>query len=153
MMFDVQNLFSDDQDLSQDAATYLSDKSIDLRANGTPVVGGPLSVLVGNGEPIELFCQVTEAFTSAGGNATLVVNLVHADDAALTSNLAILATAATITADAAGANAPAGFRIGLPRVLPTSITKRYLGLQYVIAVAATTAGKITAGLVIDRQTV
>jgi len=65
---------------------------------------------------------------------------VEADNAALTSNLTVLAETPAI----AIATLVAGYKVKLPAFPPGA--KRYKGIQYVIAVATTTAGKVTASL-------
>ena len=44
----------------------------------------------------------------------------------------------------------AGYQFRL--AVPPGVSKRYLGLRYTVGTAETTAGKVTAGLVIDKQT-
>lgn len=145
MLLDANLSFSTNQSIAQTAGTYLCDKSIDLGTVGTDVQGG--SPLADPGRsPVPLLVQVTTAVTS-GGSATVQVQLVMADDAALTSNLVVLESTDAI----AVASLVAGykFRFG---TLPPGITKRYLGVQYIIGTATTTAGKVTAGLVVDVST-
>lgn len=146
MLLDVQNLVSDDQDLAKAAGTYLSDKSIDLGAVGTiPGIGGTPIHDVGRGDCPELLVQVTETFTS-GGAGTLQAKLVMADDDALTSNVVVLQETLAI----ALATLVAGYQFRLCCV-PFGVTKRYLGIQYVVGTATMTAGKVTAGILVDRQ--
>lgn len=145
MLLDTQTLFSDQQNLAQAAGNYLSTNTIDLGAVGTPVLGGTLASDIGRGDSPEVMAQVTTTFTS-GGAGTLVVQLVMADDAALTSNLTIVSQTDTL----ALATLVAGYQFRFGRV-PPGISKRYLGLRYVIGTATMTAGKVTAGLALDRQ--
>lgn len=145
MLLDANATFSKDQDLAQVAGTYLSTNSIDLGTVGTDVQGG--SPLADPGRsPVGLLAQVTTAFTSAGA-ATVQLQVVMADDAALTSNLVVLASTDAIPK----ATLVAGYKFRIAS-LPLGITKRYLGVQYVIGTATTTAGKITSGLVVDVST-
>lgn len=144
-MQDKQLLFSDAQDLAQAAGSYLSTNTVDLG----DITAGPLGSPIrdpGRGAPIQAWAQVTTTFTS-GGAGTLQVQLVQADNAALSSNLEVLAETAVL----ALATLVAGyqFRFGS---WPPGTSKRYIGLRYVIATATMTAGKVTAGLVLDRQT-
>jgi hypothetical protein len=44
----------------------------------------------------------------------------------------------------------AGYQFRL-KTIPMGVTKRYLGMQYVVAGATTTAGAITSGIVATRQ--
>jgi hypothetical protein len=142
MILDKQNMFSEAQAVTALGNT-LSTNTIDLGVAGTPVVGG-LITDVGRGGNVEVVAQVVTAFTS-GGAATLQVQLVMADDAALTSNLTVLDETAAI----ALASLVAGyqFRMG---TIPGGVTKRYLGIRYIVGTAVMTAGAVTAGLAKDR---
>lgn len=144
MLMDKNLLFSDAQNLAQSAGTYLSDKSIDLGVAGTDVNGGAPIIDPGR-SIVQLVAQVVTAFTS-GGSATVQAQLVMADDAALSSNLVVLESTAVI----AVATLVAGYRFRFGS-LPPGVTKRYVGLQYVIGTATTTAGNVTAGLVMDAS--
>lgn len=147
MLLDTQNLFSRAQDLAVAVGNHLSDKSIDLGATGShPWHGSPLSD-PGRGLPIYVHAQVVEAFDSDGGAATVQAQLVQADDAALTSNLEVLAETPAV----AEATLVPGYTFRLS-CLPAGISKRYLGLRYVVAGETATAGKVTAGIVRDRDT-
>lgn len=143
MLLDVQNLVSDDQDLSQTAASYLSDYSIDLAAAGTATGPGGTVRRDPGGTPVQLLCQVTQTFDS-GGAATVVVDLVTADNAALTTNLVVIQSTQAI----GYATLVAGYEFTIGGTIPRGLTAdRYLGLRYTIAGATTTAGTVTAGLV------
>ena len=145
MQLDAQCLFSDDQDISQTVDTYLCSHSYDLGVAGVDALGNTIIKDLGRGNAPVLFCQITEAVTATGA-ATVDFQLVMADDEALTSNLTVLQTTGAI----GKASLIAGYQ---PRLaLPVGISKRYLGIQYVIAGDTTTAGKVTAGLVALKQT-
>lgn len=145
MLLDLENMVSVQQDLSQDAGSYLSTYSIDLGAAGTLYQGDSVLKGVGRGSTPWMFCQMIEKL-STGSSPTLLVDLVMADDDALTSNLTVLLSTQAIAA--AVAVAGYSFRLG---PLPIGISKRYLGLQYTIGTATTTTGTITAGLAWDLQ--
>jgi hypothetical protein len=145
MMYDIQNTFSSNQALAEDAGSYLGDFSADLGSAGTDALGNAVVKDLGRGAPVEVVVQVTTAFTSSG-SATVQAQLVMADDAALTSNLVVLDETAAI----AVATLVAGYQFRL-RAVPQGITKRYLGVRYVIGTATTTAGKCTAFLASSRQ--
>lgn len=144
MMLDKQNTFSDKQDLAQTAATYLSTNSLDLGVPGVDGLGNTVIADVGRSRNIELLVQVTETFTSSG-SATVQFQLIESANANLSSP-DVLATTPAIayTALKAGYQARLGW--------PAGFTKRYIGVQYVIGTATTTAGKVTAALVETRQT-
>lgn len=153
MLLDKNNLFSIAQDLAKANAVYLSDFSIDTGPTGTiPAMfqspGQTGLRRVGAGEAKECIIQVVTSFTTGAGG-TLKVDLVMADDAALTSNLTVLDSSPVIAA----ATLVAGYRFAVAAKLPDDLLlKRYIGLQYTIGTGAMTAGKITAGLVFDKQT-
>jgi hypothetical protein len=148
-MFDQNLMFSDQQNLAAAASTVVSTNSVDTwkgkaAAAGTPNIGGPLTGDFGRGnDQVDIIGIVTQTFTSAGA-ATLQIQVIQADDAALTVNVEMLRESRPL---AAGTQ-PAVFTAGKVFTLgkPPSMARRYMGLAYVIGVAATTAGKITAGL-------
>lgn len=147
MILDYTTCFSIAQDLAQTAGNYLCDKSVDVGAAGT--IPGNLGGMIkdgGRGTPVEVIAEVVTTFTS-GGSATVQCQLVMADDAALSSNLTVLYETAAI----AYATLTAGYQFRLGTI-PPGLTKRYVGVRYVIAVATTTAGNVTAGIVMDKQT-
>jgi hypothetical protein len=125
------------QDLAQAAGNYLSTNTYDLGVARD----------VGKGEPFLAEFVVTTAFTS-GGSATVQLQIVQADNEALSTNLEVLAQTAAIPI----ASLTLGMRINLdwPRVEPYS-ARRYIGARYVIAVATTTAGRIFCSLVKNAE--
>ncbi|WP_250533977.1 Bbp16 family capsid cement protein [Caballeronia sp. AZ10_KS36] len=137
MILDQQNLFSDAQAITGSAN---SSNVIDTLPVTTPNTKSG----IGDGQDISLFAQVGAAFA---GGTSLQIQLVSADDAALTTN-------ATVHYDT-GALALAGLtaRARLVSVdLPFGKYRRYVGLKYTV-VGTMTAGTITAGLVEDVQTI
>lgn len=147
MMFDANLTFSDAQSLVATAGAILSDKSIDLwgGARQTDTLGNTPISDPGRGAPIRVVVVVTTSFTSTGSDVTLYCELVMADDAALTSNLTVVQTSQTVTLPLIGQR----FHLS---ALPEGISKRYLGVRYTTAVHDATAGKVTAGLVLDADT-
>lgn len=149
-MIDAKEIFSDNQSLAQVVGSYLSDKSIDLWGgaaqttinNNTPVQD------IGRGNELQVVVQVSEAFV--GATATVLAELVMADDEGLTTNLVSLTQApgGSITVGIPVATLVVGYRwrLSTPR---SGITKRYLGLRYRIFTADTTAGKVYAYLARD----
>jgi len=135
MMLDKNLLVSDDQDLSQVAATYLSDKSIDLGSVAN----------FGKGEPVRIMVRLTETVTSAGA-ATLQIKLIEASDEALSADVVVLKETIAL----AKAILVAGYEVVFE--LPVGVLgNKFIGLQYIIATATTTAGTATAGVVLDMQ--
>jgi hypothetical protein len=154
MLFDKNLTLSDDQSLAQIAGSYLSDNSIDMGVKQTPPtrvatasgIGGPLIHDWGRiiRPDLELVSIITTTFTSAGA-PTLVVQTVQADDGALTTNLEVL----TETRAYALAALVQGSQF--PLRMPAGLSRRFFGMRYVIAVATTTAGKVTSGFAAGRQ--
>jgi hypothetical protein len=166
MMLDIQNLVSDQQTIAAVASTLTSTNAIDLMGAaaaptlpqaatpaGGAATGNGLKVMMdaGRGKEPELLVQVTEAVTSLG-SATVQFQLVAADDAALSTNANVLQETLAI----AKADLVAGYqaRLCIPPGIVNSAGNpaRYLGCKYVIGTATTTAGKVTAGIVYDKQT-
>lgn len=144
MLLDKQNLFSDQQNLAVAAGSVLSTNTIDLRPPTTGGAHGPPPSDYGMGNTPHVMAQITEAFAS-GGAATLQVQLITADDAALTSNVTIH----NQTRVYALAELTLGKRF--PISINAGITQRYMGMRYVIGTATTTAGKVTAGFSLGKQ--
>lgn len=143
MILDKQNLLSDAQSLAVAAGSHLSTNTIDLGASGTsPILGQLAARDVGQGEPLDLLVQVV---TTATGGTSVQAQVVQADDAALSSNLEVLAESGVIPT----AQLVAGYQFKVAFV-PIGVTKRYLGVRYV-TVGTHTAGAVTAGIVADRQ--
>lgn len=148
MIQDLELTFSNDQTLAIAVGTALSTKSVDLGANGAAALGGKGYHDVGRGGPVQVWCQITATATS-GGAGTLQVELVMADNGALTSNLVILQKTEAI----ALATLVAGYQFRIGGTVPPGITKQFIGLRYTVATADLTGGTISAGLLWDRQTV
>jgi hypothetical protein len=102
-------------------ATAVSEDSIDLTTARD----------IGTGEPMALvFENLTAALTASGGAATLTIEAISADDAALTSNVVVHASSGAI----AKAALVAGFRRILPIPPETNVgADRYWGARYTVA--------------------
>jgi hypothetical protein len=148
MLMDAENLLSDSQNLAQAAGSYVSTNTIDTGPTSSPAEGiqarGAPTRDFGRSRAGDLLVQVDQTFTS-GGAATLLVDVIMSDNADLSSPTVLNSTPAIALATLV---AGYQFRVGLP----VGITKRYLGLRYTIGTAAMTAGTVTAGIVLDRQT-
>ncbi len=137
MYFDVQNLLSDDQDISQVAGTYYSTNSLDLTATPRPV---------GPGEVAKVLFQMTE--TLVGATATLAIALIESsDEGPPSADIAVIYDTGAIVVG----TFVAGFQVMFPIPWAT-LGQRYLSMRFVIATATTTAGTCTAGIVWDGQT-
>jgi hypothetical protein len=135
--------FSDDQSLVAAAGNILGDKSIDMWAGQTALptdtLGNTTFRDLGRGTPVEVIGTVNTSFTSTSSDGTVKMQLVHADDEALGTNLVVLAETAAKVCPAKGTI----FRL----VPPPGTTKRFVGVRWVTAVHDPTAGKVSAFLV------
>jgi len=91
---------------------------------------------------------VDTAATSATSAATVAVQVITDDVSGMTSPATVLAAtgAVIVTAITAGAKPFSAIRV------PRTKLKKYIALRYVVAVEATTAGELSAALVLRPQT-
>lgn len=143
MLLDLEALFSDDQAITT-AGTHLCTNPYDMGAAALDSMGNTVPKDIGRSRNVEILVQVSTTFTS-GGAATLQVDIISDDDAALGSPTVLQSSAAIPVASLV-----AGYQFRL--ALPAGISERYLGVQYTIGTAAMTAGALTAGLIADKQT-
>lgn len=145
MNLDIQNLFSDQQAVTG-TGNILSTNAIDMGVAGTVAKDGAAVYhdLGRGGEDVEVFAQVV---ADCVGGTSLTFQLVMADDAALTTNLSVVQQTDAIPLATLKAGYQARFSC-----LPAGLSKRYLGMRYVAAGTFTAGGKVTSGLVADRQT-
>lgn len=130
MILDKQNLFSMAQAVASSSA---STNVIDQGAAAT------------YGDPLEVFAIVETAFASGTADATLFVSLQESDDEAFGSFETLWASAAIDKDDLVK-----GYEFRIPGLVAEA-GKRYVRLYYTCS-AAMTSGKITAGLVFEKQT-
>jgi hypothetical protein len=153
-LIDLQNVLSDGQDLAQSAGTYVSTNTLDLTGGaGGAAQGAAIGVMPahfgtaitdkGRGRPVHLVVRITETFTSAGA-ATVKAQLISSASANL-GTPTVLGSSEAI----ALATLVKGYQFRVAGVLPKGIAQRYLGVQYVIGTATTTAGKCDAYLSFD----
>lgn len=98
---------------------------------------------------LRCFAQV-ESDLSGGAATGLTVEMIQADNAALTTNVVVLGSTGTIVNGTSGVNLKAGTRL-LDTPLP-AVTKPYFGFRYTAAGGNYGAGTITAGLVTGTET-
>ena len=127
MIIDKQTLFSDEQAITADAAS-------------TNVYDTGSTADVGPGNPIQVFAQIMEAFNNL---TSLDIKLQTSTDEAFSSPITLQTVSMLLAALTAGA------KVSLS-TLPEGC-KRYLRLYYDVTGTDPTTGKITAGLVLDRQ--
>jgi hypothetical protein len=135
MIWDVQNLFSDQQALT-------------VTANSTNVIDLMVARDVGPGEDVFFLAMVNTQFTASGAG-TLIVALVAADSADLATNPTTLFATAALPKATLAPGYRVRFRVPRNTVYPTG--QRYLGVVYTVATGPMTAGKITAGLTLEAQ--
>lgn len=146
MLADLQNIASDKQSIAAAAGTVVSTNVIDLRALGTIPQGGSPIGDVGRSPNIKWGTQITTTVTS-GGAATIDFRLCQSANNDLSSPTVLASSGAVALATmVAGYWVPA-----VTRDVPP-VTARYLGMNYVIATATTTAGNVWAGILSTRQT-
>lgn len=135
------------QDISQIVGTYVSTDSIDL--NPDAGIGANQAPDIGIGTKIRAAFTIVAAVV--GTVSTVAFEIITAADALLTTTPVVIGTSIAIPE----AELVAGAQIFVemnPDVLDRqSGVQRFLGARYVVAVATTTAGTVTADFVIDLQ--
>lgn len=113
-------------------------------ASSTPAttdnLGNTIPADFARNQGLDFYVQVDTTFTS-GGAATMAVEVVTSANSDLSSPTVLCSSSAIAVATLV---AGYQFRINLPA---KGATSRYLGLRYVVATAAMTAGKVTAGVI------
>lgn len=135
MILDAQNKFSDPQTVTTGTDTGLvSEHTIDLGAARD----------IGNGRPVYVVVVVTTAFTSAGSNEPLYVDLITDGDAALGSPTVLQRLGTIPAASAAGTK-----MVGV--IAPGYTYEQYIGLKYTTGGDGTalTAGAVEAFLTLN----
>lgn len=147
MIFSSKLMFSEDQDVSQTAGTYVSTNVIDTGAPGK-VYGAAANLArnVGPGNRVPILIQMTEGLDSSGGTATIAFQIETSDVEAFGSTNVVIAQSRPFTES----EAVAGFKWGVD-VLPSDC-KRYLRVNYIIDEETSTKGLVTAGIVAAVQT-
>lgn len=139
MITDAKLTFLDGVDVSDSAGTANVGDVIDLDVTGRELFGEPT---------IKVAISVGETFTS-GGSATVSFKLVS--DGSATPATGGAETLHLQTETYAFDDLVAGTQIVLPIPGGLPNAERYLGLQVVTAAATTTAGTISAALVVNAQ--
>lgn len=148
-MVDYETLLSDAQDLTNlNGASVLSQKSYDAGVPGSvPQTGATVTHDLGRGGDVDVFVRVVKAFTSASSTGTLKVELIMADDEALTTNIVVLQTSAAIIVT----SLILGFqKFGFGK-LPVGSTSRFFGFRYTNATDTFTAGQLHAQIGIHKD--
>ena len=146
MITDTNLRVSVAQDISAIVSTIVSTDAVDLSPNA---VGGNQAVDIGSGMKIKASFTITEAVV--GTVSTVQFQIITAANAALTTTPVVIGT--TIAIPEAQLTLGAQFFVEMNQdVLDIQLAaQRFLGAQYVIAVATTTLGTVTTDFVIDVQ--
>ena len=134
MIFDRQTLFSDAQAVT---ATAASTNAIDLG----PIANG-MTRDIGKGTPIPLLIQVVEDFTNL---TSLKIDIELDSTDTFTPDKTITVGTYVLASLKAGMQVPF-------QCVPDGVDLRYMRLKYTVTGTAPDAGKITAGIVMGRQT-
>lgn len=148
MVRDGELMLCDQQSLVNGVGTFLSEGSFDAGTVDTMVAAfqarGAVRHDVGQGNPLYLNVQIVQDVDSAGGAATLKVELITADDEALTSNVVSHAITGTALLEA---DLVAGFKMPFPVTLPPGLgADQFYGLRFTVGGEAITVGKVDAWL-------
>lgn len=122
------------------AGSILSTNTIDM---GSLPLGGNQGANVGRGEQIQCAFRVLSAPTVG---TSVEMQLIQADDAALTANVQVIGSSGPIPI----AELPAGTQVIVTPAPARQQPKRYVGARYV-NVGAIATFSVMAGLVLDSQ--
>lgn len=143
MIFDTQNLFSDNQAIAAAAGTIVSTNVIDRTALGTPKhAATAFKADLGKGTKIPLRAQVT---TTLVGGTSVKLQVQASTDEAFTSPIVVAETAAIVTASLV-----AGYTFSIDQI-PLKTNERFVRLAYVTLGTYTGAGAITAGVTMGND--
>jgi len=139
MILDKQNLFSEDQEVTDSAA---STNIIDLGAVTNNVAGTPTTPHLKGGTRGRIRAQVTTAFETL---TSLQVSVQVDTIEAFSSPKTIL-----LGEDIAQASLVAG-AVLIDVAIPAEVDERYLRLYYTVTGTTATAGAVLAGITMDQQ--
>lgn len=127
---------------------FMTNAAITASAASTDVIDlGVLQDLgIGDDPAIAILALITETFTAAGA-ATLVTSLQGSVDNSAWTDMA-MTNAIGKASLVAGAEI---CRWDLPSLIAGQSPPRYLRMNFTVATGPMTAGKVTAGLLLDRQ--
>jgi hypothetical protein len=154
MILDNLLAFSVNQSIAAVTSTIVSSNSLDLHMAGIPVLAnlqGARDIGIGDDPAMKILVQITTTVTSAGA-ATLQVKFQGATDNGLGAANAFsdwwVSPAYALATLVQGARL---MDIDMPRPPAGIAIPRFLQLSYVIGGATTTAGNVSAFIVLDRH--
>ena len=133
MILDTQTMFSDDQAIT---VTAVSTNIVDLASDSSKV-----QALNEKGD-LQMFVQVSGA--AFAGGTSLKVDVYTSDSSTMNGQAIMVSSAAIVTASLV-----LGYQFPLGKL--DRINVQYMRLTYTV-VGTMSAGNITAGLIIDKQT-
>lgn len=149
MLLDSQNEFSDAQAVTSTAISTNVYDLFSLLAGAGASISPNTRIDVGDADALYVLVQTNTACTDVSSDATLVVTVESADDAALTTNAQVHLTTGTL---AFASFSPQGTQL-IKAKLPKALYRRYLGVRYTVASGPLTAGAFDAFLTpnVDNQ--
>lgn len=139
MIYDNTLLVSNDQAIT---ATAASTDVIDLGATGTPYGGTALTRDIGIGYGVPLSVRVTQTFNNLTSLTVAVQTSPDNSTWTTVQSGAVVALASLVN----------GFQFDVPYEFPEGTKARYVRLNYTVAGTNPSTGRITAGVVMARQT-
>ena len=146
MYTDINMRVSVAQDISAVVSTIVSTDSIDLSPN---TVGGNQAPDIGSGMKIKASFTITEAVV--GTVSTVQFQIITDSTADLATTPLVVGTSLAIPEAQLVLGRQIFVEMNQDVLDSQGIVQRFLGAQYVIAVATTTLGTVTADFVIDVQ--
>ena len=141
MILDRTGLLSENQAIT---ATAPSTNVLDLGSPGTPYgATAALNRDVGRGEPIPFYIGVTETFN----NLTSLTVAIQTDTTTAFSSPVTVWSQTVVLADLVP-----GQRHILPDWIPAGANRQFVRMNYTVTGTAPSTGRITAGVVMARQT-
>lgn len=135
MFLDIEAEFSNSQAITATAiSTNVYDTQVDRLVN------------LGGLQPAYLVVQWDTTATDSGSDATVTIELVGADNAALTTNPTVMASLGAVPF----ASLIGGTTLGII-AMPFYKTRRYFGVRYTVASGPLTAGAVSAFITLQPQ--
>lgn len=141
------NKWSDAQTLVAAVGNVEATNVLDTGATGTTVRYGNLRKDLGRGGRVKINAQIVTAVDSAGGAATLKVQILGSAAENMGSPVVLAESEAIPEAELV-----VGYRFRIPDSFPVKSAYRYFRPRYVIAGEDITAGAIDCEIVEDLQT-